>query len=79
MSKHYYIYSDNPKHSAVFTKGLRRVSTSRTGAYLFIEFHYKDGYELRWYCDDETLLDETFKKLKKCLPEGKNIDNDLKL
>lgn len=79
MAQHYYIYSNNPKHTIVYTKGLRAVRPKFLHPNYYIEFKYKDGYELSWYFDDEKSLNIAFEKVKKSLPVVKNIDSNLKL
>lgn len=79
MSKHYYIYSNNERHGAVFTKGLIVVKPKNLHPRYYLEFHYKDGKEYDWYFESSSELLEAYNKVKKCLPNGKNIDEILKL
>ncbi len=76
--KHYFIYSTNPAHGAIFTKGLRSIR-SFTGALNRIEFKYNDEKSIWWGFDSKTEKQETLLKLKKSLINGVNIDNNITL
>lgn len=76
--KHYFIYDDNPRHSAVSTKNLKAIKPER-GHWIRVAFVYEGGGEIYWNYDNEQDLEKALDKLKRSLKDSVNINNNVTL